>query len=74
MMALVDRINGRVFYSNMYLPYDSVDGHWGIDFRKDSRLLVVNSYLLLDYPGYVMQSWRKLSVYKWTGNGLSRLK
>jgi hypothetical protein len=74
MMALVDRISGRVFYSNKYLPYDSVDGHWGISFRKDSRLLVVNSYLLEDYPGYVMQSWRKLSFYKWTGNGLRRLK
>jgi len=73
-MAVIDRTNGRVFYSNNYIPFDTADGHWGIDYRKDSKLVIVNSYLLKDHHGYMMQeNWRKLSFYKWNGEGFIKV-
>jgi hypothetical protein len=74
MMAVIDRISGKVYYSQKFFPFDADDGHWGIRYRKDSRLILVNSYLLEDYLGYVMQDWRKVGYYEWTDNGFVKLK
>lgn len=74
-LAVVDRINGRVFYSTRYIPFDTADGHWLSQYRNDSRMIIVNSGLLEDYPGYCLQnSWRKPEIYEWKGNGFVKLK
>ena len=74
MMAVVDRLNGRVYYSPKYLAFDTADGHWGIEYRKDSRMIIVNSHLVEDYPGYSLQNWRHLGIYKWNGNRFVKLQ
>ena len=73
-MAVVDRITGRVFYSTKYIPFDTADGHWLSQYKKDSRMIIVNSGVLEDYPGYCMQTWQKPAVYEWKGNGFVKLK
>jgi hypothetical protein len=74
MLAVVDRISGKVFYSNTYLPFDSMDGHWGAKYRKDSRMIIINSFVLDDYPGYQLQDYHQVEIYKWNGNGFVKIE
>jgi hypothetical protein len=77
-MAVVDRITGRIYFSTNYIPFDTLDGHYGIRYQKDSRLIIVNSFLLDDYPGYSLvagiYSEQKLGFYIWNGNRFVKLK
>lgn len=72
-MAMVDRENGKIIYS--HIPFDTADGHYGLKYRKDSRLLLVNSYLADDYPGYYLcTDFRVLCYYVWTGDRFRLVK
>ena len=73
-LAVVDRINGRVFYSTKYIPFDIEDGHWLSQYRSDSRMIIVNSGVLEDFPGYCLQTWQKPAIYEWKGTGFVKLK
>ncbi|HTB52123.1 MAG TPA: hypothetical protein VK718_05040 [Ferruginibacter sp.] len=74
-IAVIDRINGRVFYSAKYLPFDSFDGICGIDYRKDSRMIILNADLLDELPGYCkIVDWRKPEMYMWTKNRFVKLQ
>lgn len=66
-MAIIDRISGKIIYSQ--IPFDTLDGHSGIDFRIDSRMLIVNTEALSEFYGYepgyrLFSSWRKPAVYE----------
>jgi hypothetical protein len=60
-MALVNRINGNIIYSQ--IPFDTLDGHCGLKYKIDSRMLIVNTEALLDYKGYRRDYWRKPVIY-----------
>ena len=66
-MAVVDRISGQIIYSQ--IPFDKVDGHSGISYKIDSRMLIINTEALSEFydyePGYRrFDSWRIPSVYE----------
>lgn len=63
-MAVIDRINGHIYYSN--LPFQQNDGYYGSEFEADSRLLIINSALLEAYKGYYgCVDYMKPEVYEW---------
>ncbi|CAN5780106.1 hypothetical protein BH11BAC7_BH11BAC7_17040 [soil metagenome] len=44
-MAIVDRINGKIYYSG--IPFDEYDGHYGIDLVFNNpigKLRTLNSF------------------------------
>ena len=53
LMAIVNRIDGKIIYSK--IPFDTVDGHNGIEYQANSRMLIVNSAGMRDFPGYLLQ-------------------
>ncbi len=68
-MAIVDRMDGRVFYS--VIPFDTMDGHYGDAYKINSRMLMVNTGFLdeaenCNHKGYYRASWgRRPSTYEW---------
>ena len=62
LMAIVDRVDGKIIYSK--IPFDTSDGHNGIDYHTDSRMLIVNSAGLRDFPGYLLQDFREPDVFE----------
>ena len=62
LMAIVDRVDGKIIYSK--IPFDTSDGHNGIDYHTDSRMLIVNSAGLQDFPGYLLQDFREPDVFE----------
>ena len=62
LMAIVDRVDGKIIYSK--IPFDTSDGHNGIDYHTDSRMLIVNSAGLQDFPGYLLQDFRDLEAFE----------
>lgn len=63
MMALVDRIDGRVYFSD--IPFDTLDGHHGLSFNQMSYLLEVNTAATNRIDGYSLVYWRKPATYLW---------
>jgi hypothetical protein len=66
-MAIVDRISGQIIYSQ--IPFDTVDGHFGTNYKIDSRMLIINTEALTEFddyePGYIrFDSLRKPAVYE----------
>lgn len=61
MMAVVDRIDGRILYSK--IPFDTMDGHCGTLHKVDSRLMVINTEALGDHKGWQRIYWRKPAAY-----------
>lgn len=66
-MAIVDRISGQLIYSQ--IPFDTVDGHSGTNYKIDSRILIINTEALSEFydyePGYRnYDSWREPAVYE----------
>lgn len=66
-MAIVDRISGQIIFSQV--PFDTVDGHSGISYQVDSRMLIVNTETLSESDGYEpgyrrFNSRRKPIVYE----------
>lgn len=62
LMAIVDCVDGKIIYSK--IPFDTSDGHNGIDYHTDSRMLIVNSAGLQDFPGYLLQDFREPDVFE----------
>ncbi len=65
-MAVVDRINGRIYN----VPFDTNDGHWGSKYTINSRMAIINYYLFEDsthHPGYYIYKdyYQKPVVYVW---------
>jgi hypothetical protein len=62
-MAMVDRRSGRVHLTD--IPFDT-GGYYGLRYSTDSRLLIVNSFLLVPYDGYyALSSWCTPAAYVW---------
>lgn len=61
-MAVVDRMNGSIIFSA--IPFDTADGHCGIDYKIDSRMLIVNTEALSGHKGYKLEYWRTPAVYE----------
>ena len=66
-MAIIDRISGQIIYSQ--IPFDTVDGHSGINYKIDSRMLIINTEALSEFydyePGYRrFDHWRKPAVFE----------
>ena len=66
-MAIVDRVSGQIIYSQ--IPFDTADGHSGIKYKIDSRMLIINTEALSEFhdyePGYRrFDSWRKPAVFE----------
>ena len=66
-MAIVDRINGNIIFSQ--IPFDTADGHCGIEYKLDSRMLIVNTEPLSESSEYEKgykryDFWRIPTVYE----------
>ena len=61
-MAMVDRRSGRVHLAD--IP-NAISGFYGLRYSKDSRLLIVNAYLLDPYDGYYALGWSAPAAYVW---------
>jgi hypothetical protein len=71
-ITIVDLLTGKVYDD---FPFGKVDGNYGLDIRKYSRLLIANSGLLDNYPGYrEIQGDRKPEYYVWNDSAFTRLK
>jgi hypothetical protein len=72
-IAIIDRINGRIFYSNVIKePFDSF---YTFKCRPDSKMIMMNDWLLSNiYKGYVFCSdkW-PLEIGTWDGSKLKFL-
>ncbi|GGF24764.1 hypothetical protein [Hymenobacter cavernae] len=76
-MAIVDRINGKILFSK--IPFDTADGHCGVDYRVDSRMLIVNTEALSGSwgyePGYKRYDfWRVPAVYEMKNGQLKKVE
>lgn len=76
-MAIVDRISGQIIYSQ--IPFDTVDGHSGTNFKIDSRMLIINTESLSEFDGYEpgyrrFDSWRKPAVYEIKNGRLKQIE
>jgi hypothetical protein len=72
MMAVVNRKNGRILFSE--IPFDTLDGHCGLDYRKDSRMIIINSEALSDHEGYKMIYWRTPEVYEIANGSFKKIE
>lgn len=76
-MALVNRVNGKIIFSQ--IPFDTVDGHCGVDYKAESRLLFVNTEALSESWGYekgykLYDYWRVPSAYELKDGELFKLE
>jgi hypothetical protein len=65
--AIVDRISGKIIFSQF--QSDTIEGHFGIDYRIDSRMIIMETEALSEYSGYEMgyrrfDFWRQPVVYE----------
>jgi len=71
-VAIIDRINGKIYYSK--LPYVNDELGFGVKFRPDSRLLLINSDLLESHKGYVsVSSLANFAAVEWASNKVKKL-
>jgi hypothetical protein len=71
-IAIVDRINGEIYYST--IPYGADEGYYGTKYRADSKLIILNSFNLEDHKGYEL--WREYGRTRlcvWKGNDFKNL-
>ncbi len=68
LMAIVDRINGKILFSK--IPFDTVDGHSGSDYRIDSRMLIVNTEALNEFDGYKRCNYWRIPAVLEMKNGV----
>jgi hypothetical protein len=63
-IAIVDRITGDIYYSNVLNGID--DSFYTLECKQDSKLLVTNEWMLKDHKGYILchDVW-KLGFDKW---------
>jgi hypothetical protein len=66
-MVIVDRINGEIIYSK--IPFDTADGHCGVEYKIDSRMLIINTEAFSEWweyeAGYKRYDyWRIPAVYE----------
>ena len=63
-IAIVDRINGKIYYSNLISLSNSI--FYEVKYKHDSKMIVMNYWLLSDYKGYITCSdtW-PLEVASW---------
>jgi hypothetical protein len=76
-MAIVDRITGQIIYS--HIPFDTVDGHSGTNYKIDSRMLIINTEALSEFDEYEsgyrrFDSWRKPAVYELINSRLKQIE
>jgi hypothetical protein len=71
-IAIIDRINGDILFSK--IPFDTLDGHCGLDFRKDSRMIIVNTVALDGVEGFVSNYGRKPCIYEINKSELIRVE
>lgn len=76
-MAIVDRKSGEVIFSQ--IPFDTIDGHSGLEFRINSQMLIVNTDAFSEFydfePGYKLYNhWREPAVYIIKGGKLKQIE
>ena len=72
LMAIVNRKNGRIIFSD--IPFDTLDGHSGLGYRKDSRMLIVNTDALEEHEGYKLIYWRIPEVYEFNNGKFKKIE
>ena len=77
-LAIVDRIDGRVFHK---FPFGVFNYYYGLRYSKDSRMLIINSDLLDIFPGYRLVYYAgedcssfKPAVYVWNDSVFKRVE
>lgn len=72
-IAIVDRITGVIYYSSM--PYTQGDeGFYGIKYKQDSNIMIMNSYNLEDHEGYVLvRDGQRTKIMQWMGLEFKKL-
>jgi hypothetical protein len=73
LMAIVDRITGEIFFPD--IPEDHIDGYYGSQYHKDSRMIISNSAILEDYKGYYLKYFDCYpEIYEWRDTISKRLE
>ena len=73
LMAIVDRKNGKIFFPD--IPEDHIDGYYGAEYHKDSRMIITNSAILEDYKGYYLKYFDCYpKIYEWCDSKSKRLE
>jgi hypothetical protein len=71
-IAIVDRINGEIYYSNRKQLLNDLS--YGVKFRPDSRMMVANARLLERHKGYVSCSHEvNVGVVEWVNDKAKKL-
>lgn len=75
--AIVDRISGEIIFSQF--QSDSIEGHFGIDYRIDSRMIIMETEALSEYSGYEtgyrrFDFWRLPIVFEIMDGKLKRIE
>jgi hypothetical protein len=63
-IAIVDRVTGKIFFSNLFSLWDSV--FFTVKCQPGSKMLIINDWLLDDLKGYLVcsETW-KLAIVMW---------
>ena len=75
--AIVDRISGKIIFSQF--QSDTIEGHFGIDYRIDSRMIIMETEAFSEYSGYEMgyrrfDFWRQPVVYEMEDGRLKQIE
>jgi hypothetical protein len=71
-VAVVDRINGRIYYSN--IPQINNELAFELMYKPNSDIIILNSDLLEEHKGYVnCSSLANLEILEWKNNKVRRL-
>jgi len=71
-IAIVDRLNGTIYYST--IPQVNGELGFGLTYRSNSRIMIINSDLLTDHKGYIFcNSVGKVQTIDWRDNKAGRL-
>jgi hypothetical protein len=72
-MAIIDRISGKIYFPD--IPDDHIDGYYGAQYHKDSRMIIANSAILEDYKGYYLKYFDCYpKIYEWRDTIAKRLE
>lgn len=73
-LAIIDRINGKIFFSA--ITFDSMpEGHCGVEYRTNSRMIIVNKFMLDEHKGYKRCNyWREPMIFELKENKLMRVE
>nr|WP_294859707.1 hypothetical protein [uncultured Fluviicola sp.] len=72
-MCIVNRLTGKISFPNITDTH--IDGYYGVRYQRNSRMLLTNSGLLEETPGYYYADWGIYpEIYEWKNERAVRLE